>query len=57
MFPGCSRQRGEQFLPQAASPVVPDLRLRFCGMIQALVKSPHPGTPAEETGGVGRCWR
>ncbi|XP_027821244.1 mitogen-activated protein kinase kinase kinase 6 isoform X1 [Ovis aries] len=25
----------------------------FCGMIQALVKSPDSGAPAEETGGVG----
>lgn len=27
--------------------------LRFCGLIQALVKSPDSGAPAEETEGVG----
>lgn len=53
MFPGCSGQRGEQFLPQVALPSVLISALRFCGLIQALVKSPDSGAPAEETEGVG----
>lgn len=54
MFPGCSGQRGEQFLPQVVALLsVLISALRFCGLIQALVKSPDSGAPAEETEGVG----
>ena len=61
--PGASREKkaprslgalgrgGNRFCPSLPSVLIS--ALRFCGLIQALVKSPDSGAPAEETEGVG----
>lgn len=57
MFPGCSGQRGRQFLPQVASPVSLDLRPQVLRHDPGLgEESGLRGARRETRGRWGRCW-
>lgn len=52
MFPGCSSAKGT-VSAQGAPPISLISVLRFCGLIQALVKNPDSTAAAEEAEGGG----
>ena len=50
---GALGREGNSFCSRLPLPSVLTSALRFCGLIQALVKSPDSGAPAEEMEGAG----